>query len=71
MIWEDVLSGAQHYLAVFSVILYCVKTGKVETINIRFGGSSTTFCNSPLSIRYLGSSLGHSLQVCVTVKRRI
>ena len=46
MIWEDVLSGAQHCPAAFSVILHCVKMRKVETINLRFGESSTTFCNS-------------------------
>ena len=27
----------------FSVIQYCVKMRKVETINFRFGGRSTTF----------------------------
>ena len=30
----------------FSVILYCVKMRKVESINFRFGGRSTSFCSS-------------------------
>ena len=30
----------------FPVITYCVKMRKVESINFRFGGRSTTFCSS-------------------------
>ena len=30
----------------FPVIIYCVKMRKVESINFRFGGRSTTFCSS-------------------------
>ena len=30
----------------FPSILYCVKMRKVESINFRFGGRSTTFCSS-------------------------
>ena len=32
----------------FPVIIYCVKMRKVESINFRFGGRSTTFCSSVL-----------------------
>ena len=30
----------------FPVIMYCVKMRKVESINFRFGGRSTSFCSS-------------------------
>ena len=30
----------------FPVIIYCVKMRKVESINFRFGGRSTSFCSS-------------------------
>ena len=33
-------------LSCFPVILYCAKMRKVESINFRFGGRSTSFCSS-------------------------
>ena len=36
----------------FPAILYCVKMRKVESINFRFGGRSTTFCSSGSIVIY-------------------
>ena len=60
------LSGAQHCPAVFLVILHCVKMRKVETINFRFGGSSTTFCNSGCEIANLYLVLHYTLNSLLT-----
>ena len=43
------MSGAENTVQLFFSNLYCVKMRKVENINFRFGGSSTTFCNSGYS----------------------
>ena len=42
------------------MIIYCVKMRKVESINFRFGGRSTTFCSSAVAIT-------HSFQSCTGV----
>ena len=46
MIWEDVFVWCTTLPSWFSLILHCVKMRKGDTINFRFGGKSTTFCNS-------------------------
>ena len=38
--------GLSHSKVLLVRVLHCVKMRKVGTINFRFGGSSTTFCNS-------------------------
>ena len=38
----------------FPVISYCVKMRKVESINFRFGGRSTSFCSSVAGVNVGG-----------------
>ena len=43
----------QNTAQLFSVILHCLKFRKGDTINFRFGGRSTTFCNSEYKIQWI------------------
>ena len=50
MIWEEVFVWCTTLPSYFFNYLHCVKTRKGETINLRFGGKLTTFCNSAFTL---------------------